>query len=201
MDPLPVLQVLGALLIIGGIVAVFKVQSTKDSKIKLPFGVDITTPVPGLALALLGVVMVYVPTTDFLKQEPTITGVSLMTDDGYPSGQYNVRCPFSVGLTGEISVGIKGGVVSYRFVHSQGIGGTEVADRVQQLNFSEPDTKTVSTSVDFTFPAGETTVMYWLEVLEPGQEKSDSVRLDMRCDLSLPPGPDTLPPDVGTPAP
>ena len=59
----------------------------------------------------------------------------------------------------------------------------------------------VSPRFEFVVAIPEGTVTYEirLEVVAPDDQVSDPVRYDIACDPDLPPGPDTLPPDVAPP--
>ncbi len=82
------------------------------------------------------------PTTS----EPVVSRVSLMVHNPYgqdqPGGQYYVRCPLTVKLSGMISVSEGSGTMAYEFVRKEGLSGREEpVGGIKQVVFSEPGTK------------------------------------------------------------
>lgn len=186
--PIYVLLVLGTLLIVFGILAVFKIAPVANSIFKW-LGLELTTPVPGLVMIVIGAVMVFQPVTQLMSQKPTITDVALLTDTGGTSAQYGVRCPISIPLQGRISIGQTGGTVSYRFMRTHGLNQAPQPTEVRQLNFDGPGTATVTDTITVSIPEGDVFVSDYLEIVEPDSRRSEAVEIWVHCDPTLPDGP------------
>lgn len=197
-DPIYFILIPGLALIASGIVAVFKIATSSDSTFKF-LGFEMTTPVPGLIMLGIGAAMIYPPVTELLARKPTITEVVLHTDTGGTEASYGVRCPITIPLEGRISVGGTGGVVSYRFVRTQGLNQPAQASEVRQLNFDAPGTARVSDQITVSIPIGEVYITDTLEIVEPDSRQSVPVAISVLCDPTLPGGPPGPPPDVEPP--
>src|SRR2546422_2929609 len=98
MNPLYLLAIPAIALIGFGILAVFKVAQAPGTVVKLPFGIEVSSGVPGLVMIAIGAGMLYPPVITVINAKPTITDVRLTTDTGQDSGEWNVRCPIAIRL-------------------------------------------------------------------------------------------------------
>lgn len=200
MDPWFALAALGALLVLVGLLAVFKVRGSGDNVLKLPVGVEIKSATTGGFLAAMGVILCLVGVQQGTRTETRVTSVRLATNTGQDSAQYYVRCPINVPMAGSISVSGDPGTVSYRLDRQDGFNGPITQGRVEALAFEEAGTQSVSFNVPITFPEGEVYFENRLVVIDPTNLQSEPVRISVRCNPYLPPGPPSPPPNVSPPS-
>lgn len=207
MDPLYLVAVPGIVLILAGSYAVFKVAQAPGTEIEL-FGLKMKTPVPGLVMIGIGAVILYPAVIKYIEQDiaernlpPSITEVTLRTEDGFDSVEYGATpCPIDIPLTGRIAIGRNGGIISYRFVRTTGgVGAPAEAGPVRQLSFDSPGSAVVADTVRVTIPQGVVQIQEYLEIVEPDSRKSESVRITVTCDPDAPGRPPIDPPNVEPP--
>jgi len=154
----------------------------------------------GVILIVAGVLLLYLGSQDETSpSKPEISEVALATAEGQASVEAYVRCPFTVNLVGRISVTGGEGEIAYRFVR-QSFNGAEEPSETRNLRVDEPGSYPARDSYTFNVPKGQLYVEDRLEILRPENLSSDPVKMNVRCNADLPPGPPTPPPDVpGTP--
>lgn len=173
-------------------------MSSKKSKSRLPLGTIIAALIAGAATIIAAIITV---NSSGSRENPplVVTDASLaIADTGLYQSYYNVRCPITVRLEGNIAVTAPG-TVSYRFVRILGLNEPERADPVKTVTFDSPGTTQVIDQVTINIPEGEAYTGVILEIIHPVNRRSNQVDITVRCDPTLPEGPPGPPPDVGNP--
>jgi hypothetical protein len=195
---LAALGIAGGLVLAAGVIWCF-FYPTAQNKIGLEYGKWKASGLPtGAILVVCGAGLLYLDSQNEPEAKPHLAEYILTTADGQQSVQANVRCPFTVNLTGRISVTSGKGNVAYRFVR-QGFNEPETHTATQHFQVDGPGSHTVHDSYTFNVPEGDLYVEDRLEVLEPENRRSEPVALRVRCDATLPQGPTEPPPDVSPP--
>lgn len=133
------------------------------------------------------------------EPEMVITDVSLqIADPGSYEAYYNVKCPITIRLIGNIAVTSRG-TVSYRFVRIPGLNRSEEVGAVRTITFDAPGSSQVLDEVTISIPKGEVYVGELIEIVHPVNRRSDLVKIMVRCDPDLPEGPPGPPPNVENP--
>jgi len=185
----------GAFMLVAGAIWCFVFPKVQN-EIGLELGKWKATGLPtGVLLIGAGVVLLYLGGEDTPPAKPEISEVALATAEGQPSVEAHVRCPFTVNLVGRISVTNGQGDIAYRFVR-QSFNGPEEPSEVRNLRVDEPGSYKAHDSYTFNVPVGQLYVENRLEVLRPENLASEPVKMRVRCNANLPPGPSTPPPDI-----
>lgn len=201
MNPWLLLAALGGVLVLTGIVAVFKVKTSGDHEIEFA-GVKIKSSAPGVFIVALGAVLAFLGVQHgTMKAGSHVTAVVLQTDAGQGSATYNVRCPMSVGLVGQISLSGDPGDVSYRLDRQDGLDGPIAKGTVQTIAFRSAGTERVRLTVPVTIPEGTVTFLGRLVTIDPTTAASDQVAISVTCNPNFPQGPPGPPPSIGAPPP
>jgi hypothetical protein len=169
-----------------------------QNEIGLEMGKWKATGLPtGALLIAAGVALLYLGSEkeNESPSKPEISEVALATAESQPSVEAYVRCPFTVNLIGRISVTGGEGEIAYRFVR-QSFNGPEEPSEIRNLRVDEPGSYSARDSYTFNVPKGQLYVEDRLEVVRPENLASDPVKMNVKCDADLPPGPPTPPPDV-----
>ena len=116
-----------------------------------------------------------------------------------PVRSFLVRCPTTLVFEGRISVARGSGDVTYRFVHTDVMGGAENAEPIQVVSFDGPGSSPVRHEWSPTVPTGQVFRTAVLEVISPVTRRSEPVTISGTCDATLPEGPPGPPPDVDPP--
>lgn len=188
-----VLATIGIILVLTGTFATLKLKTEGVTELSF-LGLKIKTPASGLVMIALGIVAI-VPTARDIAAVPQLTVRDLVLE---PGGTYNVRCPVTVPVAGRIDA-TGTGMLSYRFLSRTSPEGPIEKTNIRNLNFKDAETAHVEYEFVVPFPEGTTTYEITLEVVAPDDQVSAPVRYDITCNPRLPPGPDTLPPDVAPP--
>jgi hypothetical protein len=192
---------LGAVLALTGLVAVFKIKGSGDNQLKLPGGIEIKSATPGGFVCAMGVLLAFVGVLQGThKQGSHVTSVTLTTDTGGNSAQYNVLCPINVELVGAISLTGDPGTVSYRLDRQDGLDGPITPGEVRTVAFDGPGTQKVTFDVPVTIPEGTVYFATRLVTIDPTDLHSDAVQVTVTCNPDLPPGPPGPPPSVSPPS-
>ena len=113
--------------------------------------------------------------------------------------QFNVACPTTIVFDGTISA-VGTGDVAYRFVYVNAFGGREISEEIRSVSFSSASTAAVRDEWVPSIPVGEVFRTSAIEIVSPVSLRSNEVTVTGICDVSLPPGPQTPPPDVNPPS-
>jgi hypothetical protein len=170
---------------LGG-VALFKLKAPGSTEVQI-LGMRVTTPAPGLAVIVIGIAAILLGARTLPVPKLGVVDVSLTTaDTGQDAVSYGrVRCPFAVGLVGQISVS-GGGTVAYRFDKAEGIDGPTQHGQVQMATFAAPGTETIHHEEDVNLPAGTEHFREFLTVISPGNRQSSPVSVTVKCDPAAP---------------
>jgi hypothetical protein len=195
---LSMLAIGGAAMLAAGAVWCFVFPAVQN-QIGLEAGKWKATGLPtGAILIVAGVGLLYLDSENKPPPKPEITEVALATAEGQPSVDAYLRCPFTVNLKGRISVTSGEGDIAYRFVR-QPFNGPEETTEIQRISADGPGSYSARDSYTFNVPVGQLYVEDRLEVMTPENLSSEPVKMNVRCDANLPPGPPTPPPDVPSP--
>jgi hypothetical protein len=193
------LIILGAALVVLGGIALFLLKTSENSEIDFKV-FKITTPVPGIAVAAIGIGAILLGTKEIPVSVLSVVNVSLATNDGNLSSiDYgDVLCPMSVELVGSISTSGGSGTVTYRFDKAEGVDGQTVQGAAQTVSFTSPGTVTVRDNEPVTIPEGTVYFREFLTIVSPGDRQSNPVSVTVVCDPTAPPAPPNPPPSVGS---
>lgn len=118
-----------------------------------------------------------------------VAGVTLSSQ----IGTFAVRCPVTIVFEGTIDVEQGTGEVVYRWLRSDGFNQPTTAGERQRIAVDGPGSVTVTDEWIANVPVGDVARTTTLEVLQPGNVKSDPVVVTGLCDADLPPGPPAPP--------
>jgi hypothetical protein len=195
------LVAIGAGLVGLGGVALFKLKAPGSTEVQL-LGMKVTTPVPGLAVIVIGIAAILLGARTLPVPKLSVVDVSLTTaGTGQSAAGYGrVRCPVAVELVGYISVS-SAGTVAYRFDKAEGLDGPTQHGPVQLATFAAPGTETIHHEEDVNLLTGTEHFREFLTILSPGNRQSAPVSITVKCDPAArwsssgpPSGPGASPP-------
>jgi len=99
---------------------------------------------------------------------PSVAAVSVSS----PVGSFTVRCPMTFTFTGSIDVASGEGIVVYRWLRTDGFGGSTLAGDRQTARAAGPGTITVVDEWTPSVPSGQVSRTATLQVLEPRNLRS-----------------------------
>lgn len=180
------LVAIGAGLVGLGGVALFKLKAPGSTEVQI-LGIKVTTPVPGLAVIVIGIGAIVLGSRTLPVPKLTVIDVSLATaSTGRTAVEYgHVRCPVTLSLVGQISVS-GSGTVAYRFDQAEGLDGPTELGQVQMASFAAAGTATIRHEEAVGLPSAPETVREFLTVISPGNRRSPPVSITVHCDPAAP---------------